>query len=183
MPAPITPAPVTPSPTTQAPITAAPVTPGPMTPAPVTPAPVTPVPVNIVRLTPDPITTLCPPRQCINPITRECSFMIPCPAANYCMRPFPAPMNGEPLLPATCAAMPNAVCQFSGCGGCIEYFEDERGNIITADQCDVQAAPAPVDPSPRCEVGGCNGELLSNLLVFVTFRFTIFINMRVLYIL
>jgi len=81
--------------------------------------------------------------------------MVPCPAANYCRRPFPGPINGEPTLPKICDASLNAICKFTGCGGCTEYFEDDQGNILTTAQCNVAVPP----PPRQCETGGCNSQL------------------------
>ena len=96
----------------------------------------TPGPCNPNQITPTPTTVIIPsppapqcPDGCLNPITKLCSYLAPCPRANYCQRPFPSSLINTPTVPAVCEAFPDAVCKFTGCGGCTEYFEDSQGMI------------------------------------------------------
>ena len=86
---------------------------------------------------------------CKSPITQECSSFAPCPAADYCYRPL-SPFIGQDQLPFLCDAYPDAMCKFTGCGGCFEYFEDSQGNIYTLDDCQQDICLLNVDSGP-CE--------------------------------
>eukprot|EP00484_Ammonia_sp_Unknown_P028559 CAMPEP_0197036024 /NCGR_PEP_ID=MMETSP1384-20130603/13649_1 /TAXON_ID=29189 /ORGANISM="Ammonia sp." /LENGTH=728 /DNA_ID=CAMNT_0042466151 /DNA_START=60 /DNA_END=2246 /DNA_ORIENTATION=+ len=85
-----------------------------------------------------PLPPRCTGGQCLNPITNECSYLAPCPNANYCYRPLPAQSltNGQPQARLHCDAHPEAVCKFNGCGSCGEYFEiPSTGQILTLADC------------------------------------------------
>eukprot|EP01083_Nonionella_stella_P293443 997922_1 len=103
--------------------------------------------------------------QCYNPILQECSYYAPCPYRNYCH---------DELTP-TCRSYPNAICRFTGCGGCTEYFVDFNGDIVDCDKDkDICSIPKETGPcraaipryyfninSGQCEIftyGGCRGN-------------------------
>merc|ERR1712129_475861 len=106
--------------------------------------------------------------ECYDVLNDVCSLYAPCPRRQYCVAEESSPFYLE------CAAYPDAECQFTGCGGCTEYFTDALGSVITdcgADLCTLQADVGTCKASfrrwyfdktdGRCKrfvYGGCGGN-------------------------